>query len=358
MLLKNLNIFVLDVLFNLMIKSKTGKWFLNDLTKVKKLNYNVFSCFHCGGGSSMGYKLAGLNVLGGVEIDAKMMHLYRENLKPKYSYLTSIQNFKKQKDLPEELFNLDILDGSPPCSNFSIVGKREENWGKAKHYAEGNTTQLLENLFFDFIDVVNLLKPKIVVAENVKGLIMSKAKGFVKEIIDRFKELNYDIQLFLLNSSKMGVPQNRERVFFLARRKDLKLNNIKLNFNEKEITVEEAIKDIPESNKLCKSNYIYNLWAKTKPGEKFSKYHINGNLFGSVKINKNKPFPTVTTQSTHYHWNIFRHFIKEEIIRFQTFPEDYNFEKLNAVYVMGMSVPPFMIQRIANEIIEQWLNKH
>ena len=51
-------------------------------------------------------------------------------------------------------------------------------------------------------------------------------------------------------------------------------------------------------------------------------------------------------------------FIKEEIIRFQTFPEDYNFGKLNAVYVMGMSVPPFMIQRIANEIIEQWLNKH
>lgn len=336
----------------------TGKWYLSDLAKVKKLKYSVFSCFHCGGGSSMGYKLAGLNVLGGVEIDTKMMYLYRENFKPKHSYLSSIQDFKQLKNLPKELFNLDILDGSPPCSNFSIAGKREANWGKAKHYAEGNTTQLLENLFFDFIDVVNLLKPKIVVAENVKGLIMGKAKGFVKEIIDRFKALNYEVQLFLLNSSKMGVPQNRERVFFLARRKDLNLNNIDLNFNEKEITVEEAIKDIPDSNNIYKSKLIYNLWAKCKPGENLSKYHINGNLFSNVKINKKKPFPTVTTgANNHFHWNTFRNFTKEEFIRFQTFPEDYKFGKQNAVYVMGMSVPPYMIQRIANQIIKQWLNK-
>ena len=88
---------------------RTGKWYLKDLDTVKKLNYNVFSCFHCGGGSSMGYKLAGLNVLGGVEIDSKMMHLYRENFNPKHSYLLAIQEFKKLKNIPKELYNLHVL---------------------------------------------------------------------------------------------------------------------------------------------------------------------------------------------------------------------------------------------------------
>tara|TARA_R100001510_G_C7653150_1_gene211187 strand:- start:2243 stop:3277 length:1035 start_codon:yes stop_codon:yes gene_type:complete len=338
---------------------RTGKWYLKDLDTVKKLNYNVFSCFHCGGGSSMGYKLAGLNVLGGVEIDSKMMHLYRENFNPKHSYLLAIQEFKKLKNIPKELYNLDILDGSPPCSNFSVSGKREENWGKAKHYAEGDTTQLLENLFFDFIDVAKLLQPKIIVAENVKGLITGNAKGFVKEIIEKFKDINYDVQLFLLNASKMGVPQKRERIFFLAKRKDLKLSNIKLDFNEKEISAKEAIKDIPESNKLAKSKTAFNLWAKCRPGEAFENYHIKGSCFNQKKINGNKPANTVTARSISdlYHWNKFRNFTKEEFIRFQTFPEDYQFCNKQPVYVMGMSVPPFMIQRIATEIINQWLSK-
>ena len=74
----------------------------------------VFSCFACGGGSTMGYKLAGFDVIGCNEIDPKMMAAYKENHNPKYSFLEPIQEFKLRDDLPEELFNLDILDGSPP----------------------------------------------------------------------------------------------------------------------------------------------------------------------------------------------------------------------------------------------------
>ena len=72
---------------------KKGTWYLKDLKSIKKNNLNVFSTFHCGGGSSMGYKLAGCNVLGGVEIDKKMMSIYRANNNPKYSYLMAIQVF-------------------------------------------------------------------------------------------------------------------------------------------------------------------------------------------------------------------------------------------------------------------------
>ena len=111
------------------MKKKIGAWKLSDLKDIKKNNLNVFSCFHCGGGSSMGYKLAGFNVLGGVEIDKEMMAIYRANHKPKYSYLMGVQEFNKLFEIPEELKNLDILDGSPPCSTFSMAGNREKKMG-------------------------------------------------------------------------------------------------------------------------------------------------------------------------------------------------------------------------------------
>lgn len=88
----------------------------------------VFSCFACGGGSSMGYKLAGFDVIGCNEIDPRMNDIYVANHNPKINLLMDIRDMvakAKLHDLPKELYQLDILDGSPPCSSFSIAGKRE-----------------------------------------------------------------------------------------------------------------------------------------------------------------------------------------------------------------------------------------
>lgn len=104
------------------------KWYLSDLANVKKNGLTVFSCFSCGGGSSMGYKLAGYDVIGNVEIDPRVMKVYQKNNHPKYPYLMDVRDFLKipDADLPKELFHLDILDGSPPCSVFSTAGEREK----------------------------------------------------------------------------------------------------------------------------------------------------------------------------------------------------------------------------------------
>ena len=101
------------------------EWSLKD-ANFSKDKGKVFSCFSCGGGSTMGYKLAGFDVIGCNEIDPKMMNAYKTNHKPLFPYLEPIQTFKLRKDLPKELYNLDILDGSPPCSSFSMSGNREE----------------------------------------------------------------------------------------------------------------------------------------------------------------------------------------------------------------------------------------
>ena len=97
----------------------------------------VFGTFICGGGSSMGYKLAGYHHLGGVELDPSIAAIYKQNHHPEHLYIEDIRDFNKRTDLPAELYQLDILDGSPPCSTFSMAGKREKAWGKEKQFAEG-----------------------------------------------------------------------------------------------------------------------------------------------------------------------------------------------------------------------------
>jgi DNA (cytosine-5)-methyltransferase 1 len=339
---------------------KTGPWKLTELLDIPKNGYKVLSCFHCGGGSTMGYKLSGFEVLGGVEIDPEMMNLYRTNHNPKHSFLMGVQHFNKipNQDLDPELFNIDILDGSPPCSSFSMSGSREKAWGKNKKFREGQAVQVLDDLFFNFIETARKLQPKIVVAENVKGLVMGKAKGYVKEIAQMFNHAGYDLQLFLLNSAFMGVPQRRERTFFVARRKDLKLPKLDLKFSEKTITTKEAFIGVTQKGKPYKNSINAHYWDKTKPGESFSKYHPTGSLFNSIKLSPEKPAPTVTGGSTNglFHWSEKRFLSDHEFQRLQTFPEDYNFLKNKAGYVTGMSVPPYMMNRVSKQIELQWLN--
>lgn len=340
---------------------KTGSWNLTELKDVPKNGLNVFTCFHCGGGSSMGYKLAGFNVLGGVEIDPEMMKIYQVNHNPKYSFLMGVQEFNKMPldKIPSDLFNVDILDGSPPCSSFSMAGSREDAWGDNKKFREGQAHQVLDDLFFEYIKIAEILKPKVVVAENVKGLVIGKAKGYVKMIFQQFDKAGYDVQLFLLNSAFMGVPQRRERTFFIARRKDLNLPKLNLNFNEKIIPVETAFKGINELGKNYSETSInYKYWKLTNPGEALSKHHPKGHLFNSIKLNPKEVAPTITGNShTIYHWDSMSGLSSSAFIRLQTFPEDYDFLSNKPGYVTGMSVPPFMMQRVANQIACQLFNK-
>ena len=196
------------------------KWTLKD-AKFSKDKGSVFSCFSCGGGSTMGYKLAGFDVIGCNEIDHRMMYAYCQNHDPKFPFLEPIQDFKMRDDLPKELYNLDILDGSPSCSTFSIAGSREEAWGVEKKFREGQSKQILDTLFFDFIDLAKKLQPKVVVGENVKGMLIGDAIKYVTRIYDAFDKAGYYCQHWLLNGKDMGVPQRRERVFFICLRKDL-----------------------------------------------------------------------------------------------------------------------------------------
>ena len=340
---------------------KEYEWYLKDIKSVKKNNYKVFSCFSCGGGSTMGYKLAGYNVIGNCEIDKKINEVYVKNHKPKYNYCMPIQEMIKIKEFPNDLYNLDILDGSPPCSTFSLAGEREKNWGKRKKFREGQAYQVLDDLFFEFIKLAERLRPKIIIAENVKGIIMGNAKGYVNLIIKQLEEAGYKTQIFLLNSAKMGVPQKRERVFFISVRSDLNLPKLKLEFNEKYITYGE-IKDT-EYKLINKDTLLYKRWLKRSKRDNSLCDTIerteNGKISSfNTQFVKDERIPnTLASGSLFLRFDVPASISDRDIKLIQTFPQDYNFCGQNVQYVCGMSVPPIMMKKIAKEIQKQLLDK-
>lgn len=333
-------------------------WTLKDATFTKDKG-KVFSCFACGGGSTMGYKLAGFDVIGMNEIDPKMAECYIANHNPKYAYIEPIQDFKNREDLPEELYHLDILDGSPPCSSFSMAGNREKDWGEEKKFREGQAEQVLDTLFFDFIDLAEKLKPKVVVAENVKGLLAGEAKSYVNKILIAFDKAGYFVDYKLLNASKMGVPQKRERVFFYAVRKDLYHGEfvdlfgmqpaLDLRFNIPQIKSNVLKEDKGEEYKGCFLSE-YERWENKEDPKYLQTTFLTVNdvhpTFTAGYGHKAGPMPT-----WQKNW-----LSKNGMCKVGSYPKDYNFIKTKPGYLIGMSVPPVMTAQIADRIYQQWLN--
>jgi DNA (cytosine-5)-methyltransferase 1 len=116
---------------------------------------------------------------------------------------------------------LDLLDGSPPCAAFSTAGKRHKSWGKQRKYSE--TVQRSDDLFFEFARMVEGLRPKMFIAENVSGLTKGTSKGYFLEILRELKRPGYNVIARLVDAQWLGVPQARQRIIFMGVRADLGL---------------------------------------------------------------------------------------------------------------------------------------
>ena len=277
------------------IKSTDWRWTFADYP-TQKNGLTVFICFACGGGSTMGYKLAGCDVLGCCEIDPKMNEIYIKNHHPKYNFLMDIRKFNETPDeeLPEELFDLDILDGSPPCTTFSMAGDREESWGKKKKFREGQAEQTLHRVFFI------ALRDDIQV--DLKRLDMS---------------FNYEPIPYGVIKEGRGRPVNEEtqtyRVLCQATPADLRVADVFKRIGEKE---------------RCFNSKI--AWEE----------NVLQTLTANLEYNRGVEKERIT---------------ELDIIHAQTFPEDYDFMSggwNDVAYICGMSVPPIMIKRIVTRLIE------
>lgn len=186
---------------------------INSQKLVSPKKYTAVSLFAGCGGVSLGFSWAGFDVKGFVEIDDSLREIYTANF-PKTSLIgtdiTKVSN-EHVSTFKERAGEIDIIIGGPPCQGFSLSGKRDVNDPR-------NT------LFRHYLRFVDVLRPKVAILENVRLLTSMKAEDgtLVRAAIEKeFTQREYHISHYEINAKDYGVPQHRERVIFVAIRKDV-----------------------------------------------------------------------------------------------------------------------------------------
>jgi DNA (cytosine-5)-methyltransferase 1 len=196
---------------------------MNDVRAIEKNGVKVISTFSGCGGSSLGYRMAGCEVIAANEFVPAAQEVYRLNASPSTIIFPNDIRTMTGKDFLEPLGlsvgELDILDGSPPCAAFSTAGKRSAGWGKVKSYSD--TKQRVDDLFYEYARILKEIQPKAFVAENVEGLVKGSAKGYFKNIFAALQNCGYTVKASVLDASWLGVPQARRRLIFMGIRNDL-----------------------------------------------------------------------------------------------------------------------------------------
>jgi DNA (cytosine-5)-methyltransferase 1 len=195
---------------------------MREITRSPLNGQRVVSLFSGCGGSSLGYRMAGYKVLWANEFIPAARETYHANFPDTVIDARDIRSVTGAEILAATGLaagELDILDGSPPCASFSMAGKRQHHWGKVKKYSD--TTQRTDDLFFEYVRLLRDLQPRRFIAENVSGLVKGVGKGFFLEILAGLKAAGYRVESRLLDAQWLGVPQARQRIFFVGVRSDV-----------------------------------------------------------------------------------------------------------------------------------------
>ena len=197
--------------------------------------------------------------------------------------------------------------------------------------------------------------------ENVKGILLGNAYQYVERIYKEFYDAGYYLHHWLLKGEQMGVPQARHRVFFIGIRKDLDVNPSLLNmdFNYKPITYGEIKAGV--GRPINQNTEAYQILLKAthqdlRISDTLVRLGERERRFGEKIAWEENVLQTIPANLEYYRGEEKTWISTEDVIHAQTFPEDYKFcdDSFNKVaYICGMSVPPVMIKRIVNKLIEQ-----
>jgi DNA (cytosine-5)-methyltransferase 1 len=336
----------------------------------KKELFTVVSLFAGAGGSSTGYRLAGGKVLAVNEFIPAAYECYHQNYPETLIFKQDIRKLDGEtilKGIGLKKGELDVLDGSPPCSSFSMAGKREKGWGKEKKYSD--TIQRTDDLFFEYARILKDIMPRVFIAENVKGITMGEASNMLgdeqynlfggeeKTIFNTLIACGYDVRYKVLNAKDYGVPQSRERTIFIGIRKDI---NASITY-PKEIdreyitlfSVFEGLINTKEELDECNIDKyaIGEELKKLKEGEQSIKY------FSLCKQDRNRYSDTLTqtagvpSAASIAHWDN-RKFTVSEAKRICSFPDNYfvGIKYQQKIERLGRAVPPLMMKAIAEHV--------
>lgn len=391
---------------------------MSEIAELPWNGINVISTFSGCGGSSLGYRMASCKVLGASEFVPAAYETYRANSSSTHLWTDDIREMTGEQMLADvglSVGELDILDGSPPCSSFSTAGKRSNGWGQVSRYSD--TKQRTDDLFFEFARILAEMQPRAFVAENVSGLVKGVAKGYFKVIHRALGDAGYRVAASVLDASLLGVPQARQRLIFIGMRNDLGLEPrhpkplpyrytladaigakpvVRRTFSGGRLAADEPMATVttdehdfwtagepshdPETGKRLTRDWsdetrakiersfvddetnqnigigryaIGPEWQKLREGQTSSRY------FQLTRPHHDRPCPTVTARGDSIdiagvtHPSEPRKFTLAELRRICSFPDDF---ALLGTYEqrwerLGRAVPPVMMSHIATAVV-------
>lgn len=336
------------------------------------------SLFSGCGGSSLGYKMAGFKMLLANEFIPSAREVYKKNF-PNTIMLEDDVRKISAKDILSMIGKkpgeLDLLDGSPPCSSFSTAGRRNKGWGKEKNYSD-DIWQRTDDLYFEFIRLLKGIQPKIFLSENVPSLTVGVNKGYFNEIFTGLQRAGYRVKACILSAKYFGVAQDRKRLFFMGIRNNF---NVEPSFPKQKgkiVTCREALKNvINEEWELADARQFTNRWALKwlkllKSGQRGCDIHPRDGYFSLIRIDMNDVAPTLTTlaignalqnkkRSGLCHSTEDRYLTISELKRICSFPDDFiltgNFSQ--QWERLARAVPPLLMKAIASHIKTEVLTK-
>lgn len=314
----------------------------------------VISLFAGCGGSSLGYSMAGYRKLLAVEWDANAVETFRLNFPDVPVYHGDIAKLSVDECL--QMMNLrpgelDVLDGSPPCQGFSTAGKR-------------NLDDPRNQLFREYARLLQGLKPRVFVMENVSGMVKGKMKLVFADILRELKVSGYHVSARLMNAMYFNVPQSRQRMIFIGVREDLGIEPSHPIAQTSVIPVRDAWDGIINSDAdIAAATYPVGLSQDRllrvmRPWEQGSKYTPNGSMFGLKRLDFARPSRTVLRQDGSgvscacCHPVEVRRVTIPELRRIGSYPDSFQFigEYKHVWERIGNSVPPLFMRAIAEHI--------
>lgn len=358
---------------------------------MKTKRYNVLDLF-CGcGGLSRGFIDAGFSVSLGVDFDDAALKTFAYNhekakaLKLDLFNLDNVNVIKKFYD--DKKSSVDVLIGGPPCQGFSLAGPRQVDDSRNKLYRA-------------MVKTAELLKPKVIVLENVPGIVQLHNGLVGEKILNDFTELGYKITYKVLYAPDYGIPQIRKRVFFVALRDAEEFFEYPEPILTKDeyITCEQAIGDLPalidiigEEEQPYSDEYSSTYIQERKKGsycirnhqgtihdpktKKFIAMVPEGKNYKSLpkeyegiykyhealtRYHSKKPSPTINTgHRSHFHYKWNRIPTVRESARLQSFDDTFVFfgNKSQQYRQVGNAVPPLLGKALAQQILK-WLSSH
>lgn len=328
---------------------------------MKKKQMTYIDLFSGSGGFSLGFDLVGFKNIFSVDIEPSFCETYKYNF-PKHKLLEKdIKNLTKKEILNIlQKKKVDVIIGGPPCQGFSMAG----NIGRKFIDDPRN------HLFKEFARIVDIIKPKYFIMENVARLYTHNKGNTREEIITLFEAMGYKVFCKILNSADYGVPQIRKRVIFFGT-KNKKIDSFSIKKKKKKNTVKQALNNLPVLESGGKSN-IPNHIAMKHTNQMLKKMSYvssggdrkeipkklrpkSGDIRKYIRYKENEPSICITGDMRKvFHYNQNRALTVRELARLQSYPDDFIFKgsTISQQQQVGNSVPPLMASAIAKTILE------